>query len=274
MIKTGKENTMVLTTNFPWALENAKEDVDGYNVTRRQSLRRALTVNPDNGKIMLCSQTLDGSNERALSAVDAEFDFQINPEEERLGQRQTLRLSAEEQAEIMDRSVTAYDTEMSAQFGGEWYAGRRPADYRNTYDFVCQQRDLIDTYKALKLKDELTEEVMYDMAATINKRFKAEKQGVVSMVPRMDMINPAQLEQEMERAGYEARVIGQRFSACGSTFGPSGIESSMEQAGFGNKSDEECEFISKKCPECGTKNVKTKVTKTRISGSCGCSKSK
>lgn len=39
-------------------------------------------------------------------------------------------------------------------------------------------------------------------------------------------------------------------------------------------SDADCEFMSKKCPECGKKNVWTKVTKTQISGSCGCSKKK
>lgn len=39
-------------------------------------------------------------------------------------------------------------------------------------------------------------------------------------------------------------------------------------------SDETCEFVSKKCPKCGARNVKTTVTKTRITGYCGCSKSK
>lgn len=39
-------------------------------------------------------------------------------------------------------------------------------------------------------------------------------------------------------------------------------------------SDEDCEFMSKKCPECLKTNVWTKVTKTQISGSCGCVKKK
>jgi hypothetical protein len=166
---------------------------------------------------------------------------------------------------------------MSNQFGDEWYAGRRPADYRNTYDFVCRQHDLIDKYKSLKLElgdKPIPDDIMYDMAATINARFKAEKQGIASIMPHISTINQTQLQHEMEQAGYEARVAGRSFNACGSTFGPAGVESSMEQAGYGNKTDDECEFISKKCPECGAKNVKTKVTKHRISGSCGCSKSK
>ena len=35
-------------------------------------------------------------------------------------------------------------------------------------------------------------------------------------------------------------------------------------------SDEDCEFISKECPMCGAKNVKTVSTKHEIKGSCGC----
>ncbi len=38
--------------------------------------------------------------------------------------------------------------------------------------------------------------------------------------------------------------------------------------------DSECDFISKKCPLCGAKNVRTRITKTHIFGSCGCAKLK
>lgn len=37
------------------------------------------------------------------------------------------------------------------------------------------------------------------------------------------------------------------------------------------KTNDECEFVSKECPICHKKNVKTKVTKTKITGNCGCS---
>ena len=36
-------------------------------------------------------------------------------------------------------------------------------------------------------------------------------------------------------------------------------------------SDEDCEYVSKECPVCHKKNVKTTRTKTSISGDCGCS---
>lgn len=35
-------------------------------------------------------------------------------------------------------------------------------------------------------------------------------------------------------------------------------------------STDDCEFISKSCPKCPAKNVLTKMTKTKITGACGC----
>lgn len=54
----------------------------------------------------------------------------------------------------------------------------------------------------------------------------------------------------------------------------SGTSQSQKGESRSSTDSDECEFISKKCPECGAKNVKTKVTKNKITGSCGCSKSK
>lgn len=56
-------------------------------------------------------------------------------------------------------------------------------------------------------------------------------------------------------------------SSCPSAMGV------KQDSSFGtdsNKSDETCEFVSKKCPKCGTKNVKTTVTSREIKGACGC----
>lgn len=57
---------------------------------------------------------------------------------------------------------------------------------------------------------------------------------------------------------------------------PGGAKSSAESLdgdnGINNSMDD-CEFISKVCPKCGEKNVKTKISKGKISGACGCSAS-
>lgn len=54
-------------------------------------------------------------------------------------------------------------------------------------------------------------------------------------------------------------------------------DTGTERSSKSESDDADCEFTSKKCPECGAKNVKTLVRKIdsthkRISGSCGCKK--
>lgn len=63
-------------------------------------------------------------------------------------------------------------------------------------------------------------------------------------------------------------VNGFSFSTQQTSFGGRGKSGSY----WNNTSDGDCEFVSKKCPECKAENVKTKITKTHISGSCGCVK--
>lgn len=286
MISQGEANTLMVISDFPRALESAKENIGGYNVARQQAIMRAITVNPDTGKILLISQTLDGSNPRALNSVDAEFGLQTIPEEERLGQPRQFKLSVEEQTTIMDRSVAAYDREMSAQFGGEWYAGRRPIDYRNTYDFVCQQHDLIDTYKNLKLSQQLTADIMYNLAATINARFEASRPKKVDTMSGLTDFQPVavalnhnaysaeQLYKEMMREGKKARAEGKSFSACGSTYTAEGLdeltEGLLKNAGYGERSNRSWHggkrFKNKRCLSC--EKVKAEVGACSICEDC------
>lgn len=279
-------NTLAVTTDYPWELEGSQEDVGGYNRIRRQALRRVLTIDP-NGKILLHSQTWDGSNRRALEAVDADLGFQTEAGP-MLGQRHAMKLTAEEQATFLDRSTSVYDHEMAAQFGGEWYAGRRPVDYRNTYDFVCQQRDLIEMYKTLKLSNQLTDRVMYDMAATLNARFERDKESkaeatrqssmqsdnVVSIASRQLNFEPVMLYQEMKREGMIARRAGKSFSACGSTLKAEGdgAEGQLENIGYGKESGDKKswhggkKYKNTKCLSC--EQVKAEVGACRICEDC------
>ena len=89
------------------------------------------------------------------------------------------------------------------------------------------------------------------------------------------------LEQELLREGQKAAERGETFSGCGVTVTAqesvslSVAGSIARELGYGNrsssKSDEDCEYISKECPSCHEKNVKTYETKTHITGKCGCS---
>jgi hypothetical protein len=277
MAKGELPNTMVIVSDFPAELLTATEDIGGYNVTRKQAMLRVLTRRAD-GNVQLYSQSLDGSDRACLEAIYD--DFGMKPDAgELLHQRIHTDLSVEAQATIIDRLTGVYDRALGTRYGGEWYAGRRPADYRNTYEFVRRQQDLIQTCIDLQLSGRLDVKTMYDMSATMQARFKAKKYDSFSPVPNREMLAPGMLQLEIMQAGREARAAGQSFSACGITLKAEGIDGSSEgqldEAGYGNKaSEEDCEFVSKKCPMCGTKNVKTKVTKTHISGSCGCSKKK
>jgi hypothetical protein len=83
--------------------------------------------------------------------------------------------------------------------------------------------------------------------------------------------------------GYydQAMAYTQKAQGTANSFScPSALRSSAETNNDQNGGEEEgdCEFISKECPLCHAKNVKTRVTgisktdKKHIKGSCGCSK--
>ncbi|MBI2589120.1 hypothetical protein HYW35_02875 [Candidatus Saccharibacteria bacterium] len=274
-------NTMIVVSDFPPELLSAEEDVGGYNVRRQQTMLRVLSRAPDGHMISISSQSLDGSNRQGMEAIYAYFG--IEPEAgELLGQRIRADLTEQDQAFLTDKLTGIYDQSLTAQFGGQWYAGRRPTDYRNTYDFVCQQHDLIEECVRLQSLGWFNDTMMYKMSATMQKRFKAHQEGTTDIMPRLTTTELAVLHRELEIDGFRAYQMGMSFSACGVTLRSNGlldgsIESQLRLAGYGNQaSEEDCEFVSKECPGCHAKNVKTRVTKTgsgrRISGSCGCTK--
>jgi hypothetical protein len=86
------------------------------------------------------------------------------------------------------------------------------------------------------------------------------------------LFEQGQYEQGLQAVTEAIRTA--RSSSC-----PSGLLGGSTVAEMGsdttaNGSNEPCSFVSKKCPECGKKNVLTTVTATHISGKCGCVKRK
>lgn len=77
--------------------------------------------------------------------------------------------------------------------------------------------------------------------------------------------------EQAERAIAQAQTLARSSSCAG---GVGGAESATgEQGGDGSSGSgevEDCEFVSKECPKCHTKNVKTVVKKGKYYGSCGC----
>lgn len=273
-------NTMIVVSDFPAELKAAKEDVGGYSVSRKQTMLRVLSRKKD-GNVHMSSINLDGSNRQALEAIYASYG--IEPEKgELLGQRIRVELDEAEQESAVDDIRKTYDASMTEQFGGEWYGGRRPADRRNTYEFVLRQHDLIDECIRLDKLGWLNEEFMYGVVARMQERFIKYSEGDVAASIAVTSTELTALHQEIIGAGQRAGAMGKVFSGCGVTMGAKGLKGSVsfKLAGYGNQSfddeDGDCEFISKECPSCGTENVLTRSTKTDsgriVSGSCGCSK--
>ncbi len=234
-------NTMVIESDFPSELENTPEDVGGYNVRRKQTMQRVLIRKPD-GNIQMYSQSLDGSNREALEAIYACFGKTPEPGE-LLGQRIRIDLPWEEQTNLIDELTGIYDRSLTDQFGGEWYAGRRPVDYRNTYDFVQVQHDLINECIRLDNLGWLNEETMYKIAATMQQRFNHYNYQTPTTTAGLPAPDMSILYREIERAGRQASQMGMSFSACGMTLRAGGFDSStenqLELAGYGNKPEED-----------------------------------
>ncbi|MHB1864831.1 MAG: hypothetical protein ACYCPS_01540 [Candidatus Saccharimonadales bacterium] len=225
-------NTMIVVSDFPAELISATQDIGGYNVTRRQTMLRILTRKED-GNIQMYSQSLDRSDRTALEAI---YDHlgQTAEDGELLGQRIRVDLDSFRQTTIVQELTKVYDQSLKNRYGGEWYAGRLPADYRNTYVFVCSQEDLINECVELDSHGWLNRDIMYSIAATMNKRFLNSSKVYISY--REDPNNRWLLHREIAQAGVEARAMGLTFSACGDTLGSSNI---FEQAGYGNQSGED-----------------------------------
>ncbi len=260
-------NTMVVVSDSPQELENATYDIGGYNVSRKQTMLRIITKQTD-GTLVMYSQSLDRSDRQSLEAIYNYLGYTPEPGE-LLGQRMHIDLPEQEQEFLIDWLTGIYDRSMSKQYGGNWYAGRTPAEVRNTYNFVCEQRDLIETFMQLTILHGHNEDLRYGLAAAMVKRFRNntsfKQAGSIEY-------QPALVLNEIGGAGQQARLEGKSFSGCGVTSGPEGAQaaSELEDAGYGNKTSEETSYKFDKemhCVVCQPRPRRTEPKK--MCGPCG-----
>lgn len=222
-------NTMVVISDFPPELMDAREDVGGYNISRKQTMLRVLTW--QNGRLQMFSQSLDGSNRQALEAIYTQFD--VTPRAgELLGQRIHADLAPDDQAYLTDRLTGVYDRSLAAQMGGAWYAGRQEVQH-DTYKFVISQHQLIDYFVQAEMRGNLHNEDKYNAAALLSKRFEAYKRPEIT-IHEADVLIAGMgrnLEWELHAAGQEAREVGKVFSGCGSSVAAA---QQLAEAGYGN----------------------------------------
>ncbi len=236
-------NTMVVVSDFPEELMDATEDVGGYNVHRKQAMLRVITRHED-GRLLMRSQSLDGSNRRALEAMYTALGYRAEPGE-LLGQRMHLDLPDDDREFLTDYLMGVYDRELSAQYGGLWYAGIQGANPFNTYEFVLAQEDLLGTYLKLS-QGEANTQLLYGVAAAMQERYDLALKGRLPFAAME--FNPHSMHTvygEMQAAGQRATAAGKAFNGCGASIGPSGqmtAANEIGELGYGNKTDEETKY--------------------------------
>lgn len=272
MAKGNGSNTMVVVSDFPAELIDSKSDVGGYNVTRKQTMLRVLTREPD-GNILMESQSLDMSDREALESIYDYFGL-VADAGELLGQRIHADLGAELQANLTDRLTGIYDRSLADHYGGEWYAGKQPIDKRNTYDFVVGQHDLVDLAIDLDRSGQLDTAGLYNIAATMQARFAREKAGVASIIPYLPDVNREVLLRELNYEGDLARNQGISFSACGQTLNSEGglftLSEALTDSGYGNKTSTETSYGFDKKMHCVVCQPNPKENEPKkMCGPCG-----
>jgi hypothetical protein len=276
-------DTMIVVSDFPPELMSYPKDVGGYNVNRKQTFLRVIHRRND-GTMQMFSQTLDGSNRKALEAVYRSQGF-VAEEGEMLGQRMHIDLREDNPADLVDALMRTYDLSLNSQTGLNFRAGILASNSRvdNTLDFVKNQKDIVD-YAVAQIQNGVLEENRYDLVALLVKRFDAVGrndsmelfQGYYNSASGF-MIQQTHLQQDLLMAGIEARLAGKVYSGCGIT-STSSLDAvdELNKAGFGNKtesSNEDYSFDSYQyCVSCQAP-PSSEEEKKKWCGPCGLCKS-
>ena len=240
-------NTMVVVSDFPPELMDYTHDLGGYNAKRKQTMLRVLAW--DGQTMRMYTQSLDRSDRQALETIYHELHQAVQPGE-LLGQRIHFDVEPEQQKVLVDQLMGVYDRALSQQYGGNWHAGIQGRPTFNTYDFVREQRDVMQ--HALRQHKYGGLDV-YAVAAHLQERYEQNIQTHPNtIIARFD--DPFHnLDKEIRHSGWLARVNGKVYNACGGSLGPHGQasgEQELSAAGYGNKTDEKTKYKFDKKMHC------------------------
>lgn len=268
-------NTMIVTSEIPAEANEWGEDVGGYNVTRKQAMLRTIHRLPD-GRIRVVSQSLDRSDREGLERIHSFFGTPAHPGE-LLQQRIHANIHPDRQDLLVDELTREYDRALEERSGGRYYAGRTPVVAENTYQFVLQQKDLIDVF----MQDQ-TDDNLFGLVAALENRWNVHQSNHSSADTSTEshrrMNEYIEPRVEMHLMAQKALQENKVYSGCGVTMkGLSEAEDQLDALGFGNKTDEKLSWHGGKikqgtCVSCneGPKDVGVKSwCKDCISGHCG-----
>lgn len=128
--------------------------------------------------------SLDGSNSLAMAAAAMAIghNLPLSGSEAILATPAVLRERHDlDASDIAETIRQAYDNSLSQQYGGKWYAGRRPMSLNNGLAYIEKQTDLIDQHMQIlsginerishaQEKLNLQEMARYDFAAALDDR--------------------------------------------------------------------------------------------------------
>ena len=181
--------------------------------------------------------------------------------------------------------VKLYDDCAGGMFFGE---AAEQQDYLH-YLLKCQQREQTFVPKVAMIRDELIRDAknISSPVGAIDKLHELSEKHMVEKAIVDRSINPlvfgiiaaphivqARIATDRgdwaDRDNYlqKAKDTASSSSCPGKLKKLNGLDADAELET--DASDEDCEYVSKECPVCHKKNVKTRKTKTDISGDCGC----
>lgn len=269
----GDTNTIVVISDFPPELMASQASIGGYNVQRKQTMLRVITLT-ENGTTRVTTQSLDGSDRRALESIYRSLGKEAKPGE-LLQQRIHLNLSAQGQDRLADSLTGVYDDALAHQRGGKWKAGR-PGGGGNTYEFAAQQADLIGWFTdQVKANPAVAKQLLFQLAATAEARYERYLKGesienLVGGITAESLINPGSiaagkgLQVEMFMASQRAASLGKTYNGCGASASAEAEEQSVSEqlnsSGYGNKSKTEKDVMRcVNCPKCRTYHEQLKA---------------
>lgn len=270
MMKGDLPNTMVVVSDFPPELMTVSTDIGGYNTKRKQTMLRVL-VRTNSSHLIMYSQSLDGSDRKALESIYQHCDVAVEPGE-LLGQRIYLHRDEAEQEFIVDELTGVYDRALIGQYGGEWYAGIANHHSGNTYDFVRQQTDLLNAYLATTTEFS-GDRRDYALAAAMRSRYSGETPVPTVIYNLVSPVGTAMAIIEMDEAANRAMGRGETQSGCGLTISMTAGEQ-LGEAGYGNKIESTDKYgsLKFKCPKqgCGYINTRQRNKLLTHCQSCKC----
>jgi hypothetical protein len=229
----------------------------------------------EDGDVVLESQTVDRSNDKAFAAV--------------------LDVAHADPAIDMNSLVRTYDVVVSSKLGEKVYAGRLGSERdENAWAELYKHQDLIE-YFLVRLENfaqlnlpsadlvRLVKRHTYGTWAAFKKRLDGEVFSEHVGRVGSGVVSQLVLEREVHSRFEQFAREGSMLIGCGGRIMMLQNEKDVLEAEaddvfsaiFSKKSDSEnCEFMSKECPLCHAKDVWTKSTKTHVRGSCGCVKKK